>query len=286
MTVTSQETGVSQGAVTDDSGVYSVTRLAPGLYKVTAEKAGFKTKVVDNVQLTPERTNSLNVNLEVGEVTESVNVNGTDLPAIDTESAMISGTVGSRQIQALPSFGRDVYQLTQLAPGVFGDGAQQGVFVQEAPWSARPSYNFHNFWDFLNDSPYQENGTFDPTMGIPAAFRKDTRANLFGFFVQDSWKVKPNFTLTLGLRWEYFGPLSEKNGNLSTLELGNSTANAPTGLCFRKGGDLYNAQAANFGLQIGFAWSPNSTFNHDVGSQLVIRGGFGIGYTGEEEAIP
>jgi hypothetical protein len=114
----------------------------------------------------------------------------------------------------------------------------------------------------------------------------DSRVPIFmGFFVQDSWKVKPNLTLTLGLRREYFGPLSEKNGNLSTLELGNSQQNALTGLCFRKGGNLYNAQAANFGPQIVFAWSPNSVFHHDVASRLVIRGGFGSGYTGEGEAI-
>ena len=167
----------------------------------------------------------------------------------------------------------------------FGGEVTRLLFVQEAPWSARPSYNFHNFWDFLNDAPYQENGTFDPLTGVPAAFRKDTRANLYGFFIQDTYKFKPNLTLTMGLRYDYFGPLSEKNGNLSTLELGNTASTALTGLYFRKGGNLYNATAGNFGPQLGFAWSPNSVFHHDVGSRLVIRGGFGIGYTGEEEAI-
>ncbi len=64
----------------------------------------------------------------------------------------------------------------------FGGEVTRLLFVQEAPWSARPSYNFHNFWDFLNDAPYQENGTFDPLTGVPAAFRKDTRANLYALF--------------------------------------------------------------------------------------------------------
>ena len=115
-----------QEATTDDKGVYSVTRLAPGLYKVTAEKAGFKIKVLDDVQLTPEQTNSLNINLEVGAIRNPWWSTAPDLPAIDTESGTISGNISSKQIQALPSFGRDVYQLTQLAPGAFSDGAQQG----------------------------------------------------------------------------------------------------------------------------------------------------------------
>ena len=125
VTVMAKETGISQEATTDDSGVYSVTRLAPGLYTVTVEKAGFKKKVLDDFQIKPEQTNSLDISLEIGQVSESVVVSGSDLPAIDTESGTIAGNISSKQIQSMPSFGRDVFQLTQLAPGAFGDGAQQ-----------------------------------------------------------------------------------------------------------------------------------------------------------------
>jgi hypothetical protein len=167
----------------------------------------------------------------------------------------------------------------------FGGEVTRLLFVQEAPWSARPSYNFHNFWDFLNDAPYQENGTFDPITGIPASFRKDTRANILGFFIQDTYKFKPNLTFTVGLRYDNFGPLSEKNGNLSTLELGSTATTALTGMYFRKGGNLYNASNGDFGPQLGFAWSPGGIRGHSFNNKLVIRGGFGLGYTGEEEAI-
>ena len=95
VTVTAKETGVSQQATTDDKGVYSVTRLTPGLYAVTVEKAGFKPQaLLDNVQVSgrPDEL-QLNVTLAVGAVTESVTVNGADLPAIDTESGQIAGTV-------------------------------------------------------------------------------------------------------------------------------------------------------------------------------------------------
>ena len=100
VTVTSNETGVSQEATTDDNGSYTVNRLAPGLYRVTVEKAGFKQAVLDNVQVSGEQMNPANVTLDVGAIAETVTVNGDQLPAIDTESGQIAGTVTSKQIQA------------------------------------------------------------------------------------------------------------------------------------------------------------------------------------------
>lgn len=153
------------------------------------------------------------------------------------------------------------------------------LFLDNAPWSARPSYYFHNVWDMLNDAPAEENATFNPQTGVPTDFRKDTRANIYGFFVQDDYKLRPNLTINLGLRWEYFGPISEIKGNLATIELGQG-ADALTGMRSRVGGNLYEASKHDFGPQIGVAWSP-SKFNN----KMVVRGGFGIGYSGLEEAI-
>ena len=161
----------------------------------------------------------------------------------------------------------------------FGGEVTKLHFVQDAPWSARPSWGFNNYWDFLNDAPSYENGTFNPTNGVPTDVRKDSRQYVLGFFAQDDWKVKPNLTLNLGLRWEYFSPLTFLHGQLATVVLG-SGASALTGMSIRTGGNLYNASKHDFGPQVGFAWSPGN-FNN----KLVLRGGFGIGYTGEEQAI-
>jgi len=158
------------------------------------------------------------------------------------------------------------------------------LFVDDAPWNARPQYNFNSLWDFLNDAPVTELATFNPTTGVPTDFRKDTRSNLYGFFFQDNYKVRSNLTVTLGLRWEYFGPISDKNGHLASVELGQG-ADVLSGVHVRVGGNLYNAQKGNFGPQLGFAWSPGGgIWGHDFKSRLVIRGGIGIAYNGEDEA--
>ena len=152
-------------------------------------------------------------------------------------------------------------------------------YLNEAPYSAVPSYTFYNVWDFLNDAPEAESGTFNPITGIPTANREDQREDLYGFFVQDDFKIKPNLTFNVGLRYSYFGPLSSKQNNLSVVRLG-SGMNTFNDLALHVGGNLYKAQKGNFGPDFGFAWSPMQ----DNG-KLVLRGGFGISYNQEMIAI-
>src|SRR4030095_5840835 len=96
----------------------------PSKFTLTVEKAGFKTKVTKGVGVISEQANGVNVQLEVGQTTDSVTVSGDAVPLIDTETANLQGTVSAHQMQNLPSFGRDPFQLLQLAPCAFGDGAQ------------------------------------------------------------------------------------------------------------------------------------------------------------------
>jgi hypothetical protein len=166
----------------------------------------------------------------------------------------------------------------------FGGEVTQLKFVQDAPWSARPQWGFNNYWDFLNDAPSKEFGTFNPLNGVPTDIRKDSRQNLYAFFAQDDWKARPNLTLNLGLRWEYFGPVSFIHNQLSKVVLGTGP-NVLTGMKMVLGGNLYKAPKTNFGPEIGFAWSPTSIAGHDMSQKFVIRGGFGIGYTGTQQAI-
>ncbi len=107
------------------------------------------------------------------------------------------------------------------------------------------------------------------------------RDGTVAFFIQDDWKVSPNLTLNLGIRWEDFIPPTETQGNLSNLVLGTG-ANVLTNLWVRKGGELYNNTFTNFEPQLGFAWSPGQSV---LGKRLSVRGGFGMGYNLEQFAI-
>jgi Carboxypeptidase regulatory-like domain len=161
----------------------------------------------------------------------------------------------------------------------FGGEATHLQYLNEPTYSTRPSFNFYNIWDFLNDAPNTESGSFNPLTGTPTPNRQDEREDLFGFFVQDDWKARPNLTFNIGLRYSYFGPLSSKEGNLDTVVLG-SGANEFTGMSIRVGGNQSVSQKGNFGPEFGFAWSPK-TFNN----RMVVRGGFGLNYNQEEIAI-
>ncbi|HWO37328.1 MAG TPA: carboxypeptidase-like regulatory domain-containing protein, partial [Candidatus Acidoferrum sp.] len=124
VTLTNLDTNQTLTATTDDSGVYNFNALSPSKYSLTAEKAGFKKKILDNLGIIPEQANALNIQLDLGEITQSVTVSGDSTPLMDTQTASINGVVSSNQIQHLPSFGRDVLKLAQLAPGSFADGSQ------------------------------------------------------------------------------------------------------------------------------------------------------------------
>src|SRR6266436_2424462 len=153
LTLKNLDTNQTLTATTDDNGIYNFNALPSSKYSLTVEKGGFKQKVLGNVGVIPEQANALNIQLEVGQVTESVTVNGDEIPAIDTETASLSGTVSSNQIQHMPSFGRDVFQLLQLAPGVFGDGAQgSGGGGQNLPGTQGPGATGGNTGIFATEN--------------------------------------------------------------------------------------------------------------------------------------
>src|SRR5947209_9134608 len=112
-------------STTDASGVYHFNALPPSSYQLTLDASGFKKKVLENIRIIPEQANSVDVQLEVGKVEETVTVSDAT-PPIDTATGNISATITATQVQNMPSFGRDVFKLLQLTPGVFGDNSQAG----------------------------------------------------------------------------------------------------------------------------------------------------------------
>jgi hypothetical protein len=127
LTLTNPATNEKQVRTSDASGVFNFNALpASAIFRLEVEKTGFQKKTLDKVQLTPDQANALNVQLDIGEATQTVNVDASAIPALETETASISGVVSDNQIQHMPSFGRDVTKLAELAPGAFNDGSYGG----------------------------------------------------------------------------------------------------------------------------------------------------------------
>src|SRR5882762_1038473 len=124
LTLTNLDTNLQLTATSDENGVYNFNALPSAKFSLAVEMKGFKKKTLANVGIIPEQANALNIQLELGQVTESVTVSGDSTPLMDTETASLNGVVNSNQIQHLPSFGRDVLKLAQLTPGAFSDGSQ------------------------------------------------------------------------------------------------------------------------------------------------------------------
>lgn len=141
----------------------------------------------------------------------------------------------------------------------------------DQPGTERPLYQFRGLLNFANDACcFFEGLGVDPTTGgIPNGQRYFRTAD-YAVFAQDDWKVKPNLTLNLGLRWEYFSPDNEAKGTLSNYILGSQGVINGT---VQHVNHLYNGDYKNFGPRIGFAWSPGSG-----NGKVVMRGGFGILY--------
>ena len=127
ITLKDQATGVTRNTVTDQAGFYHFTELPPGTYTVSADATGFKTNVTQDVAIQAEVPRGLDLQLQLGEVAQSVTVNGSVVPVLRTEDASVSGTLTAQDVQRLPQIARDPYELLNLAPGVFGDNARNGA---------------------------------------------------------------------------------------------------------------------------------------------------------------
>ena len=118
VTITDLDRNTSFKAISNDTGLYLVTQLQPGNYRVAVEHPGFRKWVVDQIPLTTQQRATVNVAMEVGSVIDQVQVTGT-AQLIESDTSTLSGFVENKRILDLPLNGRNIYQLAALVPGVF-----------------------------------------------------------------------------------------------------------------------------------------------------------------------
>jgi len=117
VTVTNNANNAARTATTDDGGFYTVTNLPVGTYTVTVERTGFKkANQTDNV-LTADTRLTVNITLEAGSVSETVEVSTAAGETVNTTSGEVARVVDRRQVQNLALNGRNYMQLVTLIPG-------------------------------------------------------------------------------------------------------------------------------------------------------------------------
>jgi hypothetical protein len=125
ITLENMGTAALQTAVADGMGAYQFLQLPPGNYRIRAERTGFKSVAVENLQLLVNTPGTLNLKFqELGPISETITVYATIVAAINTVDATVGNTILSSQIVALPLEGRNVAALMNLQPGVVYTGIE------------------------------------------------------------------------------------------------------------------------------------------------------------------
>ena len=126
VTITNVAANQSVIVATDDNGQYAADLLRIGTYSVTVEKQGFQRAVQSNVDVGVNQTARVDIALQVGSVTESVQVTAAP-PLLQTEASSLGTIETERRISDLPLNGRNFIQLAYLGPGA--NGGQTGTNV-------------------------------------------------------------------------------------------------------------------------------------------------------------
>jgi len=119
LTINNVGTGETLQATSSEEGVFIVPEVKPGTYKVTAEATGFKKTSVENVVVQVATVSTVNIDLEVGTVTEQITVNASEAQeVINTSNSEVGDVVDRQRILDLPLDGRNPFELTALQAGV------------------------------------------------------------------------------------------------------------------------------------------------------------------------
>ena len=110
-------TNAERSAVTSADGIYEITQLVPGNYRLEIEAKGFAKYVQEPVVVNVLQRSTVNADLKVGGIGETVTVTGESAPLVETTKTDVSGVVDQRRLENLPVNGRSFASLAILIPG-------------------------------------------------------------------------------------------------------------------------------------------------------------------------
>jgi hypothetical protein len=132
VTARNPATNFSRNVTTNDDGYYQITNLPPGEYEVTVEAPNYKKAVVPSYKLTVGARADLDITLEIGQITEVVNITTEDQPVVETTRTAIANTIEQQRIENLPINERSA---TGFALTISTVGRDNGRPIGPAPTS-------------------------------------------------------------------------------------------------------------------------------------------------------
>src|SRR5215831_2287617 len=117
VTTTNESTGQVRSSVSNETGLYNVPLLQPGTYSVQASLPGFRSELRRGLLLEVDRTARVEIQLQVGEVSEKIEVMA-DAPLVQADNSSLGQVIDTQRVSELPLNGRQFLQLASLTPGV------------------------------------------------------------------------------------------------------------------------------------------------------------------------
>lgn len=177
ITIEDENTGASRTAVADDNGFYVVPSLPAGKYTVSTSPQGFKKSVASGVEVHVSENKILNLELQIGQVSETVTVSS-DAAPVELRSGDVSSLISEKQVTELPLNGRNYAQLALMVPGVSqaGSFAARGTGLDSnVDMSVNGNQSNANLWtiDGVNNMDVGSNATLlvFPSIDSIAEFR-------------------------------------------------------------------------------------------------------------------
>jgi outer membrane receptor protein involved in Fe transport len=163
VTVANIAKGSVEEATTNESGNFTVTHLIPDSYKVHIESPGFKAYDVPSIRVDVDTVTRVDAQLQVGEVTQTVEVTG-EVPQLKTDRSDVSTNFTERTVESLPIYGRNFTNLQFLSPG----NAIQTGFQHAASEDPQGSVQINTQGQHFSGTAFELDGTDneDPILGI------------------------------------------------------------------------------------------------------------------------
>jgi hypothetical protein len=267
-------TGLERSTVTSGDGSYTVSELPIGTYSVSVTLTGFQTAVTNNVAVDVATERRVDAQLKTGQVTQTVEVSGGDLPQIETQSNDLGGVLTSKGVEDLPINGRDYTKLIFLNAGVAGSPDQ----ITDSPGS---------FGEFsMNGARGRSNNYLLDGTDMNDGYRNDPAINQGGVFATPS-AILPIDAVSDMRVLSNFEPEYGRNAGAVVNIVTKSGANAVHGDFFEYFRN--NAlDARNYFDQSQFPKAPfhNNQFGGSIGGPIVKdKTFFFLDYEGQRESV-